>query len=185
MARETIFVPVSREPLFEAVAVFLAVLAYPDDGDRRARFAMAWQREHLRVRAEKDEAFAAQPQPIRPALFLMTDEAIATAMRKGAKALAERKEAVIATHSLFEAKETGRASETLRAFGAELKNDAEGRALMTRCWQDGGNWGASENLNIKNLSGNLTTRVLNPSRPVLHAAMAYWRVVRGRASCGV
>lgn len=49
MAREIVEIPISREPLYEAVAVFLAVLAYPEpDQDRRARFAVAWQRERMR-----------------------------------------------------------------------------------------------------------------------------------------
>jgi hypothetical protein len=34
VAREVVLIPISREPLCEAVAVFLAVLAYPDQAMR-------------------------------------------------------------------------------------------------------------------------------------------------------
>jgi hypothetical protein len=163
LARETIVIPVSREPLYEAVAVFLAVLAYPEPNQesRRSRFAAAWKREHLRVRAAEDDAFAAEPQPIRPALFIMSDTEVETEMREGAKLLAERKEAIIYAHPLSEGAVSGR----------EIDN-AEGRAISTRLWKDE-NWDG----NSKSATRNLTTRVLNPSLPVIHAAMAYWNRV--------
>jgi hypothetical protein len=134
MPREVVEIPISREPLYEAVAVFLAVLAYPDQDQEksRAHFAAAWEREHLKARAEEDEGFAVGLLPIRPALFLMSDAAVADEMAEGAKRLADRKEAAVDAHKLFEASETGRAIETIRAFDEKVKNNAEGRALMTR-----------------------------------------------------
>jgi hypothetical protein len=177
MPREVVGIPITCEPLYVAVAVFLAVLAYPDNGDKRASFGLALQREHLRLRADEDEAFAAQPQPIRPALFLISDSDVRKTMRKGARELAERKEAVVATHQFFDAKETGRAIEIIRAFGEEMENDPIGRAVMTRRWKDG-SWNKSQDLDGGLIAKNLTTRTLNPSRPVLHVAMAYWRIVR-------
>jgi hypothetical protein len=171
VARESINIPVSREPFYEAAATFLAVLAYPDPNQekRRDRFAAAWEREHLRARADADGAFAGEPQLIRPSLFVMRDTEIDIEMREGAKRLAERKEAIIYAHPLFEAAVSGREIAHIEAFKTKTENNAEGRARLTKYWEDR-TWDGDS----KSAARNITTRALNPSRPVLHAAMAYW-----------
>jgi hypothetical protein len=176
MPREVICLPVSKEPLYEATAVFLAILAYPDDPTRRNQFCTAYCREHLRALAKQDTVFASAPQPIRPGLFLITDAAVEDEMRAGGGRLAERKEAYIATHMLFDAAVGERRLDDISGF--ELMPDrAENRAIMTRSWREKEQAGDVREVNLKALSGNLTTRVLNPSRPVIHVAAAYWRTV--------
>jgi hypothetical protein len=171
VARESISVPVSREPFYEAVAVFLAVLAYPDQNqeNRRARFAAAWSREYLRARANADDAFAGEPQPIRRGLFIMSDAEVTTEMREGAKLLAERKTAIVYAHPLFEAAVSGSEIAEIGTSDTKTKNNAEGRARLTKYWQDE-NW----DFDSKSAARNLTTRELRRSLPVIHAAMAYW-----------
>ncbi|MGD1037920.1 MAG: hypothetical protein ABR878_12155 [Roseiarcus sp.] len=180
MPREIVEMPVSREPLYEAVAVFSAVLAYPEHQDSRDRFAAAWCRATIRARAKKDEAYASELQPIRPGYFLMSDNAAKAAMQDAARRLAERKTAVIATHPLFEAAERGREIETIRAFAMALSNNAEGGAAMAMYLVRN-----HKNDDSKAYAKNLVTRVINPSRPVIHAAMAYWRIVLEARGMGV
>ena len=181
MARETVEIPVASVRLYEFVAAFLCVLAHPNDKARREQFRNAWCRQAIVNEAKWNADFAWSPQRIRPGYFLMSDVAAEEASREGAKRLAERKEAYVATWPLWEAAEARKAIQEITAFGTELKNSAEGRAIMTRCWLDE-NSEASKDLDGKALSGNLTTRVLKKSRPVIHAAAAYWRIARLGAS---
>lgn len=97
-------------------------------------------------------------------------------MKFGAGNLAERKQAAVDRHKLFAARLTSRRIDTIRAFGVDERNNAEGRARMTRRWRDG-DWGSSKDLDPVAFSRNSTMCVRNPAKPVIHAAFAYWAAV--------
>ena len=164
---ESIDIPVSRGPLYEAVAMFLGALAYPDDDEMAARFHSAYCRETLMVSARKDSDFAWTPQPIRPVYFLMEEKAAKEALCAGAKELVDRKAAAINTWNLFDQAVSGNKQEYIRAFGTTFENSVGGRAILTNAWLK------SKDTNTKNVD----KRIINPSRRVIHAARAYWMAV--------
>jgi hypothetical protein len=93
----SIEIPVSKEPLYQALSAFLGVLAYPDDDERAMRFSNAYCRETILASAKENRDFAWAPQLIRPVYFLTEAKAAHAELRAGAKALAGRKTAVINT----------------------------------------------------------------------------------------
>jgi hypothetical protein len=87
MPRETIKIPVSSGPLFEAVAVFISVLAYPNDKTRRECLRKAWCREAVRSEAAWDSEFA-RTEYGRPEYMLMNEEPLVTRCAMARKSLA-------------------------------------------------------------------------------------------------
>ena len=170
--REIVEIPISRRP--ESVALFAATLAYPDDCDQRYRFGIAFWRDQLRARAaEEDVAFGSQRGLIPYELFLMTDADTERAMREGSKQLAKRKAAYIYTATLFAEAESGQEISYIEAFGTRAENTAEGRARLTKYWQD-----RSWDKDAKSAQKNLGQREIKGSLPVIHAAVAYFEMVR-------
>ena len=109
------------------------------------------------MRAEEDEAFGSAPILFRPSFLQMRDSAIIAEMKFGADNLAERKQAAVDRHKLFAARLRSRRIDTIRAFGVDERNNAEGRARMTRRWRDG-DWGSSKDLDPVAFSRNSSKR---------------------------
>jgi hypothetical protein len=172
--RETIVIPACSGLLHEAVAVFLAVMAYPyaEDHEKRDNFCTALWREQLRIRAAKDVEFASSRLPLPPGLSLISDATIRKAMRDGARRLAERKVAYMATHVLFNAVDRGQEIPYIEAFGTKTENTAVGRAMLAKHWEDR-KWDGDSASAAKNLDN----REIKQSRPVIHAVTAYWQAV--------
>jgi hypothetical protein len=136
--------PLSSEPLFEAAATFLCVLAYPEsvlaqleDGVVRAdRFRTAAIRKHICWQAQADPEFAARPAPIRPRYYSdLSDARADEEWARGMRRLEDRQEAALATFPLFERALSGRPPDTLRGLGTTAKNNVHGRAEMVMYWR--------------------------------------------------
>jgi hypothetical protein len=102
MPRETIGIPVGQDPLYEASAAFLAVLAHPSSETHRIQFYRALCRSTILQLAEQDAAFAWSRQFIKPGYFLMDDAACSAALKHGGAELSERKAAAVSTWVLFD-----------------------------------------------------------------------------------
>jgi hypothetical protein len=110
---------------------------------------------------------------------MISDRAVEAEMINGAKRLGERKEAAVDAHPLFDEAESGQTNTHLEAFRTKIKNNSEGRSTFTRYWKDKKLKGDS-----RVASKNLTTRIRNPSRPVIHVTMAYWSRVLAERRLG-
>lgn len=173
---DSIEISVSPGRLYEAVAMFLGTLAYPDDEEMASRFHVAYCGETLRASAKIDRDLAWAPGA-RMAYFEMDPKTAKGVLEKGAGELRDRKAAVIATWGLFDEAVSGRKPARIEALGTVFQNTVEGRAILTNAWLK------NEDTGTKNVG----TRIINPSRRVIHAARAYWTVViaardMGRAS---
>ncbi len=181
MPSRLIELPLSSEPLFEVAATFLCVLAYPEDDSRADRFRTAMIREYFRSEALTDKEFASRPLPLRPLYFAMTDEFTDREWTRGRRRVLDRQKAALATFPLLERALSGRRVDTIRGFGTTAKNNVRGRAEMVMYWEHEHNVSDNERQVADQdplfFSKNLTTRVLNPSKPVIHAAFAFWRRV--------
>lgn len=165
MARDAIRIPLSTGPIYEAVGLFFATLAYPEDTEKRQRFADVMSRELIRILAERDSAFSSTRQPIWARYLALTKSQISTEMKTGTSELKKRKIAVVATGPLFEEAFSDQDIEYIKASG--LRNTAVNRAVMAAYW-----------LGTKDYSDkNMLERNIKPSIRVLHAAYAYWETV--------
>jgi hypothetical protein len=166
MPRTTLELPLSREPLYESAATFLAVLANPECDKSTHNFRTAVCRGLIRHSVERDES-AWISQAIRPGYFLMTDQRAKQELAHGQKRLVDRKTAAIAAWPLFDQVLEGKSIDNLLAFGTTLPNNAEGRAILANAWL------RTDDTGVKNLH----SRRVKPSRPVIHLAYAFWRAV--------
>lgn len=160
MAHEIVEIPITRGPPYEAVAVFMGTLAYPDYKAGRERLRKAWCREAVRSEAAWNPAFA-RGQYGRPQYMLMDERAARTALRAGATALGVRKAAAIATRALFDGTPIGG---EIKALETTFENTAGGRAILTNAWLSNNDTGTK----------NVGSCKVKPSRRVLHAAHGYW-----------
>jgi hypothetical protein len=165
--REVIYVPVSSEPLYECVARFFAVLAFPDDIKAQVEFRNAWCREAILREARADDEFAYRLQPMRAAYFIMTDEKAKRAIAKGATQLGVRKKAALWSLVPFKEAELGRKIQSFEVNGKTfINNDMERRML------------AQHRMGSKDGdTRNFGSRVVKGSRSVIHASVGYWEFV--------
>jgi hypothetical protein len=176
MPRESICVPISKDPLYEASMAFLAAIAHPTSEANRKSFHLALCRHTIKSMAAEDAEFAWKPQVLKPGYFLMGDDAASKALRDGWNKIAVRKAAVVSTFPLFDEALRGKPIPKLTAFGTSLENTPGNRHLMTNTW-------------LKKKSGasvkNVTSQIEAPTRPVIHAAQALWRSVIALRNQGV
>ncbi len=177
MPRETIAIPVGQDPLYEASAAFLAVLAHPSSETHRMNYHRALCRSTILQLAEQDAAFAWSRQFIKPGYFLMDDAACSAALKHGGAELSERKAAAVSTWVLFDEALSGAPIKTIRAFGTAYSNTPGHRHFLLNVWRNVENTEAT----IKKVA----TRIEGPARPVIHAAYALWRTVRDLRNSGV
>jgi hypothetical protein len=177
LPRETIGIPVGQDPLYEASAAFLAVLAHPSSETHRTQFHRALCRSTILQMAEEDAVFAWSRQFIKPGCFLMDDATCSAALKHGGAELSERKAAAVSTWVLFDEALSGASIKTIRAFGAAYSNTPGHRHFLLNVWR-----------NVENTEATIkkvTTRIEGPARPVIHAAYAIWRTVRDLRNAGV
>lgn len=177
MPKETIGIPVGQDPLYEASAAFLAVLAHPSSETHWMQFHCALCRSTILELAEQDAAFAWSLQVIKPGYFLMDDAACSAALKHGGAELSERKAAAVSTWVLFDEALSGAPIKTIRAFGTAYSNTPGNRHFLLNLWRNVENTEAT----IKKVA----TRIEAPARPVIHAAYALWRTVRDLRNSGV
>jgi hypothetical protein len=158
MPRETIAINVSTLPIYEAGAVFLSCVAYPDSENERQKFYMALCRETIIQMANQDGDWAWQPQSIKPGFFIIGDQTAEKAINKGFELLKKR---IAAGHRYFMPFILERWNDpNLRVHGFEPKvtNMAILAATDLQWGDDAGK--------------NVMRRIFTPSRPVLHAGAA-------------
>jgi hypothetical protein len=165
MPRITIELPLSREPLYESVATFLAVQAHPELDETTDYFRTAACRALIPRSVKRDELWI--PQAIKPGYFLMSDERLKQELQSGQKRLLDRKAAAMAIHPLFDQVFEHKDIDVLRGLGTTQPNTAEGRLIMAGAWLESGDAGVK----------NFQSRKVKPSRPVIHLAYAFWRAV--------
>ena len=95
MVAETIEIPVSTFPVYEAAALFVSALAYPEDKNRRDRFQIAYCKEWIRLKACYDTEYARTETIMRPEYILMNDISSKAEMVYGRRKLKDRKMAAV------------------------------------------------------------------------------------------
>ena len=92
MPRETILIPLKSLPVYEASAVFLSTIAYPDPRDKpqRERFRIATSRWAILERAKIDNEWRRVAQEIRPEIFLDDERLYKQTFERGSSLLARR-----------------------------------------------------------------------------------------------
>jgi hypothetical protein len=169
MARETVGIHLSQDPLWEASAAFLAVLAHPSDDAHRILFHQALCRSTILAMAKCDAVFAWSPQALKPGYFLMDESACSVALKQGGAELAEREAAAVSVGPLFDAALPGASAGALKFQGIAYSNTAYHRHYLVNLWRGADNTEAT----IKKVA----TRIEAPARPVIHAVYALWKMV--------
>jgi hypothetical protein len=167
VSREVIELPVSSEPLYECVARFFAVLAFPDDRNAQVEFRNAWCRKAILDEAGVDAEFAYRPQPMRAAYFMMKDEKANRALAKGATQLGLRKKAALWSLVPFKEAELGRKIPSFKVNGTTFINNDQERRMLSQ------NLMGSKDGDTRNFG----RRVVRDSRSVIHACFGYWEFV--------
>ncbi len=92
MPRETITIPFKSLPVYEASAVFLSTIAYPDPRDKpqRERFRISTSRWAILERAKIDNEWRRVVQKIRPEIFLQDERFYIQTFERGSSLLARR-----------------------------------------------------------------------------------------------
>jgi hypothetical protein len=171
MAAETLTIPISRVPIYEAAALFLSALAYPSDPNRREQFVKAYCKVMIQQMAEGDNEYANSLISFRPVYLTMTDSNARKFITHGYNGLQDRKIAFVSTLPLFEEKLSGK--KVLRLNGYEdccLPNNATNRHLLA-------NWWMGKNGDSESNAKNVTDRYERPARAIIHAAVAFWGTV--------
>jgi hypothetical protein len=160
MPRETVEIKVANRASYEAPAEFISYLAYPDNADDRRNFWIVLCRNYLKLAASKDDRWAWRPQPIEPGFFVThTENEARKIFNKGFKKLSDRLASAvgIAHYHVSLAKEVDGLPPTV--------NDLIERMM------------GPDRLNWKNEKGDsgatAKSKIWMPSRPVIHAAVAY------------
>jgi hypothetical protein len=92
MPRETITIPFKSLPVYEASAVFLSTIAYPDPRDKpqREKFRISTSRWAILERAKIDNEWRRVAQKIRPEIFLQEERFYIQTFERGSSLLARR-----------------------------------------------------------------------------------------------
>jgi hypothetical protein len=164
MTMETVMLVIDERFAFEAAANLLAVIIHPDRPAERKQFVDAAIFLALRRAANEDPRWAAQPQPIRPALLLQDIRAAETRWQKGMKVFFEQR-LVAGTLAL---------PNILQALGGEVRLAGDRPVSLNNLADDAAQVLAE--LRGRGAKGgdaaNVKTRSWKPSKPVLHLCVA-------------
>jgi hypothetical protein len=167
MPRQTVRIPLSSLPPYEAAAEFLSYIAFSDPKEeiQRYEYRIALSRFAITVRAISDGNWGATLQPIRPLIFSRTDRIFERILAEGNDRLHRR---FVCAASIIMARLSTTRDAMVDAYVATIDNIS--RQLIARLL------GYS-----RGSRATIISKIWAPTKPVAHAAAALiWTVIMDR-----